>query len=284
MCDAAPFTITGNDFTGALYIQQNNTESKVYICLFTCATSRAIHLEIVTDLSTETFLLALRRIASHKSLPWIVVSDNGSTYLSAAEELKELLQSEQLMASLNRHGVLWKFIPKQGPWYGEWWERLIGLTKMLLKKVLSRVHILLPVLETLIVEIEAILNDHPLTYTLSDANDLEPLTPSHLLYGRRKTLVPYENVEDDEVDDPNFGDISNIKHSQGTSTTPQTLQVKVETWVPHIFQRIPCHIWNQSAKGQSGWHSFSSWWLSLETGSHRRVDCGSWRHGMCCAH
>ena len=129
MHDVVPFTVTGVDFTGALYVQMNGAESKVYICLFTCATTRAIHLEIVTDLSTETFLLALRRFASRKSLPQIIVSDNGSTYLSAAEELKELLSSRNLIESLNRQGVIWKLIPKRAPWYGGWWERLIGLTK-----------------------------------------------------------------------------------------------------------------------------------------------------------
>ena len=59
-----PFTVMGIDFTGALYVQVNGTESEVYICLFTCTTTRAIHLEIVTGLTTETFLLALRRFAS----------------------------------------------------------------------------------------------------------------------------------------------------------------------------------------------------------------------------
>ena len=83
--DTTPFTITGVDFTGALYVQDNTGESKVYICLFTCATTRAIHLEVVTDLSVETFMLAFRRFVSRKSLPHIMMSDNASTYLSAAE-------------------------------------------------------------------------------------------------------------------------------------------------------------------------------------------------------
>ena len=79
MRDVVLFTVMGVDFSRALYVQMNGAESKVYICLFTCATARAIHLEIVTDLSTDTFLLALRRFASRKSLPQIIISDNGST-------------------------------------------------------------------------------------------------------------------------------------------------------------------------------------------------------------
>ena len=103
--DTPPFTVTGVDFTGALYVQQKGEEIKVYICLFTCATTRAIHLEVVTDLSTETFLLAFCRFASRKSLPQLMVSDNASTYTLAAEELHQLFKSQALAVSLERSGV-----------------------------------------------------------------------------------------------------------------------------------------------------------------------------------
>lgn len=117
-CASIPFTITGIDFTGALYVCNNHVEEKVYICLFTCATSRAIHLEVVTDLTVDTFLLAFRRFASRRSLPQIVVSDNASTYLAAADELQQLLQSEHRTEVLGRKEVQWWFIPKRVPWYG----------------------------------------------------------------------------------------------------------------------------------------------------------------------
>ena len=211
MRDVAPFTVTGIDFTGALYVQMNGVESKVYICLLTCATTRGVHLEIVTGLTTNTFLLALRRFASRKSLPRIIVSDNGSTYLSATEELRELLSSRRLVESLGKHGIVQKFIPKRAPWYGGWWECLIGLTKTALKKTLGRANVSLMVLETLVVEVEAVLNDRPLTYTPSECNDMDPLTPAHLLYDRRITSLSYEFVEDDEVDDPTFGHESSVR-------------------------------------------------------------------------
>ncbi|XP_065911201.1 uncharacterized protein [Dysidea avara] len=117
--DVPPFSITGVDFTGALYVkQQNNEENKVYICLFTCATSRAIHLEVVTDLSTTTFLLAFRRFVARRSLPVVMMSDNATTYSSAAEELSKLLTSEEIATTLGREGTVWKFIPKRAPWFG----------------------------------------------------------------------------------------------------------------------------------------------------------------------
>ncbi|XP_065918796.1 uncharacterized protein [Dysidea avara] len=209
-CESDPFSITGIDFTGALYVRNSSTESKVYVCLFTCATTRAIHLEIVTDLSVETFFLAFRRFASRRSLPQILVSDNASTYTAAAEKLQRLLQSDHLADMLGRQGVQWCFIPKRAPWYGDWWERLIGLTKMALKKVLGRSRVTLAVLQTLIAEVEAILNDRPLTYVSCELNDLEPLTPSQLLHGRRIVSLPHEQVTEQDIDDPTFGDYSEV--------------------------------------------------------------------------
>ena len=130
------FEVTGVDFTSALYVRGREGELKVYICLFTCAVSRAIHLEIVLELSLECFLQAFRRFVSQRSLPRLLLSDNASTYLAAAEELQKLLSSAALKEDLSRRGVEWRFIPKRAPWFGGFWERLIALTKSALKKVL----------------------------------------------------------------------------------------------------------------------------------------------------
>ena len=154
----------------------------VYICLFICAVTRAVHLEIVTDLSTESFMNAFRRFASRKSLPQKMISDNASTYLSAAVELRALFSSHILHDSLSKRGAEWHFIPKRAPWFGGFWERLIGLTKTTLKKVLGRPFVNLEGLQTIITEIEAVLNDRPVTYVTSDTDEPEPLTPSHLLF------------------------------------------------------------------------------------------------------
>ncbi|XP_065917547.1 uncharacterized protein [Dysidea avara] len=201
--EGKPFDVTGVDFTGALHVKNNGTEEKVYICLFTCGLSRAVHLEVVCDLSVETFLRAFRRFVSRKSLPQVMISDNASTYVSASKELEQIFTSDKLGKSLNAKGVRWKFIPKRAPWYGGFWERLIGITKTVLRKVLGKSFITLEVLQTLIVEVEAVLNDRPLTYLSADVTDPEPLTPSHLLYGRRMTMLPYPAVEE-EQHDPTF--------------------------------------------------------------------------------
>ena len=85
----------------------------IYVCLFTCAITRTVHLEIVTDLNTENFLQTFRRFSSRKSLPAVMISDNASTYLAAADELEELFSSKSLLDALSRKGVTWRFIPKR---------------------------------------------------------------------------------------------------------------------------------------------------------------------------
>ena len=147
------------------------------------------------------------------------MSDNASTYLAAAEELKYLFSSSKLSESLSRKGTEWKFIPKRAPWFGGFWERLIGLTKSTLKKILGRAHATLESLQTIVVEVEALLNDHPLTYVSSDIDDPEPITPSHLLYGRRIVLLPHCSVQEDEFNDPDFGDVSKLRRRARNQAT-----------------------------------------------------------------
>ncbi|XP_071177522.1 uncharacterized protein [Mytilus edulis] len=155
--DSPPFTVTGVDFTGALNVRtKSNSISKAYICLFTCANTRAVHLEIVEDLTEQTFILAFRRFTSRKSLPKIMMSDNCTTYTAEAKEFEMLTKSTTIQEQLNIYGTQWKFIPKRAPWYGGWWERLIGLTKNCIKKVLGRALVTFRVLETIVIEIEAI--------------------------------------------------------------------------------------------------------------------------------
>ena len=109
------------------------------------------------------------------------------------------------------HGDLF---PKEPPGMvgggGGVWERLIRLSKTAIKKVQGRRHISLPILETIVVEVEAILNDHPLTFVSSELEDPEPLTPAHLLHGRRITCLPHQVVNLDELQDPNYREANQL--------------------------------------------------------------------------
>ena len=152
----------------------------------------------------DSFLLAFRRFSSRKSLPTQMLSDNASTYLAAAEEIKQLFESDDLKEALGHQHVTWSFIPKRAPWYGGFWECLIGLTKQAVKKSLGRTFVSLQVLETVVVEIESMLNDRPLTYVSTDISDPEPLTPAHLMYGRRIVSAPHPINDQEEITDPSY--------------------------------------------------------------------------------
>ena len=88
-------------------------------------------------------------------------------------------------------GVDWQFIPERAPWYSGWWENLISLTKQTLKKILGCALVNLETLQTVVTEVESILNDRPLTYVSTHLDDPDPLTPAHLMNGRKIRSLPF---------------------------------------------------------------------------------------------
>ena len=127
-----------------------------------------------------------------------MISDNALTYVASARTIKKLTSAAN--DRLAPHGTTWKFIPPRAPWYGDWWERLIGLTKSYLRKVLGKAFVRLVELQTVVIEVECIMNDWPLTYVSSDPADEQPLTPAHLLYGRTITSSTYPDERPDEAE------------------------------------------------------------------------------------
>jgi len=97
-----------------------------------------------------------------------MISDNATSYEAAAAELEDLISSE-VIATINRQRTTWHFIPMKAPWFGGLWERLIGLTKAAIKKTLGRAHTSLQVLQTVVMKVELILSNRPLTYLSYDA-------------------------------------------------------------------------------------------------------------------
>ena len=197
-----PFAITGVDYTGALSIK-GTPESKVYIVLFTCAVTRAVHLELVRDLSAISFLQALRRFCGRRSCPKMLLSDNATYFTSVAKHLSDIMNVTDVTNYLSGIKCQWRFIPARAPWFGAIWERCIGIIKMGLRKVLGRALVSYDELLTLITELEAVVNDRPLTYASGALNEPEALTPSQLIYGRQIKSLPLF-TEQDRIDDPEF--------------------------------------------------------------------------------
>ena len=130
---------------------------------------------------------------------------------------------KSFITELSRRGTEWRFIPKRAPWYGGFWERLIGLTKTSLKKILGRQFVTMETLQTIVSEIEAVMNDRPLTHVSSNIDDLEPLTPSNVFYGRKMTSLPYhQHYTDDEI--------MFVQSDQTTLTNRSRTQANIISW------------------------------------------------------
>lgn len=198
-----PFHITGIDYAGPFTIKDRKGRgcktSKSYLCLFICFTTKCVHLELVTDLSTETFLLAFRRFVSRRGKPLEVYSDNGTNFVGANSELFALgrflkSNSSKIAEGVANDGVNWHFIPAHSPHFGGLWEAGIKSSKYHLKRVIGNAILTFEELCTLLVQVEATLNSRPISPLSSDPNDLQPLSPAHFLIGRPLTSLPDPDV------------------------------------------------------------------------------------------
>ncbi|XP_039309666.1 uncharacterized protein LOC120358695 [Solenopsis invicta] len=225
--EAIPFANTGIDFCGPFYIKEkkyrNRARVKVYVCVFICMSVKAMHLEIVSDLSTDGFLAALRRFAARRGLPQHVYSDNGTNFIGANNQLKELyvlINSDEHRERVSRfasdHRVTWHFIPPAAPHFGGLWESSVKLFKHHFKRVVGDSLFTFEELNTLVVEIEGVLNSRPITFLSSDPNDLLVLSPVHYLIGKPLTALAE-------------GDLSSVPANQ-LSTWQHIKKVRQDFW------------------------------------------------------
>lgn len=153
---STPFTYTGIDYFGPLFVATTSGKEKRWVCLFTCLAVRAIHLEVVENLTAEECLLAVRRFIASRGIPHMVVSDNAQTFKLTSE----VLSSPYCI----QNKIIWRFIPQLAPWHGGFYERLVALVKHCLKRTFEK-HLLYDnKLKTIIKEVEMVVNTRPLTY------------------------------------------------------------------------------------------------------------------------
>ncbi|XP_047037924.1 uncharacterized protein LOC124643112 [Helicoverpa zea] len=188
-----PFTHTGVDLFGPMEVTIGRRREKRYGVLFTCLTVRAIHVELVGSLTTDDVIMALRRMAARRGWPRHLYSDNGTNLRGADKELKKCVSEldEKLLADgVQSYSMTttWTFSPPASPHWGGAWERLIRCVKNALKVVLKERAPRDAVLQTLMTEVEVMVNSRPLTHVSVEPNTDETLTPNHFLLGSSSNL------------------------------------------------------------------------------------------------
>ena len=139
--DDPPFTLIGLDFAGPLYVkdarrssqESDSNSNKVYVCPFTCASTRAVHLELTQGLNVRDFLLAFRRFASRRGLPATIQSDNAKTFQSPSTEIRKIARSPEVWRYLTNNQITWHFIVEKAPGWEGHWERLVRSIKSPIK-------------------------------------------------------------------------------------------------------------------------------------------------------
>ena len=184
--DAAVFEVIGVDFAGPVFLR---AQQKGWICLFTCAVYRAVHLELVTSMSTKTFLDSFRRFIGRRGRPSIVYSDNGTNFVGA-DNAFESLNWDTISKYSSAKRIDWRFNPPSAEWWGGWWERLIGMLKVILRKVLGKACLTYEEMCTILCDCELTLNSRPLTYVSEEPSDLMALTPAMFLHTTKETETP----------------------------------------------------------------------------------------------
>jgi hypothetical protein len=194
-----PFLRCGVDYAGPYIlktIQGRGCKTyKAYIAVFVCMSSKAIHLELVTELTTQAFIATLRRFTARRGKPEIMYSDNGTNFVGSNRELRDLYDflknySNDVALCSDAEGISWHFIPARSPHFGGLWEAGVKSIKYHLRRVIGEQLMTYEDFSTLLAQVEAILNSRPLTCLSSDPNDFHALTPAHLLIGRSLIALP----------------------------------------------------------------------------------------------
>lgn len=188
-----PFTCTGMDYAGPFNVRLHHLRKapivKVYLCVFVCFTTRAVHLELVQSLTSAAFIDALRKFISRRGTPAHLYSDRGTNFVGAAAILNrtwtKLLSSEEsVLHELAMKKVEFHVNPPAAPHQGGLWERAVGSAKYLISRVLGTQVPTVWQLQALFTRVEGILNSRPLIPMSSDPSDITALTPAHFLIGR----------------------------------------------------------------------------------------------------
>ena len=181
---SSPFEHTGVDAFGPFRVKvAGRAFHKVWVCLFTCLSIRAVHFEVLRDMSSNSFINALVRFRSRRPGVKFLYSDNGSNFSAADKELRAATEEWNAAVSEGHRidGLEWKFLPPHAPHRGGVWERLIRSAKRHLSDLLKDEGLHVEAFTTVLAKAEAVMNSRPLTPVGAEMESDLPLTPMHFL-------------------------------------------------------------------------------------------------------
>lgn len=196
---ARAFINTGVDYGGPFMIRDRLTRNyksvKAYVCLFVCFATKAVHLELVSDLTVEAFLAAFRRFTARRGKCLNMYSDNATNFTGSNTVLRKFVDQHKhnFQTELSVEGINWHFIPANAPHFGGLWEAGIKSCKLHIKRALGNAILSFEEFVTVLAQIESCLNSRPLSPLSTDPNDPNVLTPSHFLIGEVITALPDAN-------------------------------------------------------------------------------------------
>ncbi|GFR00906.1 integrase catalytic domain-containing protein [Trichonephila clavata] len=174
------FSVCGLDFAGPLYVNNFGELQKSYIVLFTCGVTRALHLELVSDMTTNSFLLSFRRFLARRENCKVIYSDNAKIFLKSKKEIENLcsiLSQSVVQNFIAKERIIWKNIIERSPWWGGFYEQLVRSVKESQHKILGKALLSYQEMTTILPEVEAVLNLRPLSYVYEESNETRPLPP-----------------------------------------------------------------------------------------------------------
>ncbi|XP_033221155.1 uncharacterized protein LOC117175554 [Belonocnema kinseyi] len=201
--NSRPFTHTGMDYAGPFQIRfapgRGHKIYKGYIVLFVCCDTRVIHLELVSDYTSQGFLAAYQRFVSRRGMPAHLYSDNGTTIQDADRELrqnlKKLRRDSDLLYNLTTEGTSWHFIPPTAPNFGGIWEASVKSLKHHLRRCVGAHTLTFEKFRTTLTRIKACLNSRPIGPNSDEPDDFSYLTLGHFLIEAPLTNPPEPSVD-----------------------------------------------------------------------------------------
>lgn len=239
-----PFYNSGVDYAGPFLLKnwrgRNSRTYKGYIVLFICLATSAVHIELVTDCTTEAFIAAYKRFISRRGICATLMSDCGTNFKGADSEFRTLFSASskelgQLASLLAKDGTQWKFIPPSTPHFGGKWEAGIKSVKYHLRRCIGNQLLTYEEMTTFLTQVEAVLNSRPLCSLSDDPDDLTALTPAHFLVGTTLTILPEPSLESIKV-----------SHLSRWQLNRQMLESFWSRWSRECLQRyLSIYKWNR---------------------------------------